>query len=106
MLANTPEWVGDATAWLALATSAGIFAVGVARWVNRGLDVKIGHAMHDLKGWIKGQFDADRAENDKRWALNSEQHAAVVKQINGIETRLSDTEAFLEHQIDRGGFRP
>lgn len=109
MLAATPEWVGDATSWIALITSAGVMSVGVARWVNRGLDEKIGRridaSVHDLKDWIKGQFDADRVENEKRWQINGEQHAAVVSRIDVIDRRLSDTEAFLEHQIDQEKFQ-
>jgi hypothetical protein len=108
MLAKTPEWVGDATAWIALATSAAMMSVGVARFVNRGLDVKIGHkidtTVHDLKDWIKSQFDEDRTENSERWRLNGEQHAAVVERIDGLDRRLSDTESFLEHQIENRRF--
>ncbi len=80
-------------------------AVGVARFVNRGLDEKIGHridgAVHDLKDWIKAQLDADRIENDERWRVNGEQHASVVSRIDRIDNRLTDTEAYLEHQIER-----
>ncbi len=105
MLAKTPEWVGDLTSWIALVTSAGVLSVGIARFVNRGLDEKIGHkidvTVHDLKDWIKGQFDADRIENDERWRTNGEQHARVVARIDQIDNRLTDTEAYLEHQIER-----
>ncbi len=105
MLARTPEWVGDATSWAALATTVGVMAAGVARFVNRGLDEKIGHkidgAVHDLKDWIKAQFDADRIENDERWRVNGEQHARVVSRIDHIDNRLTDTESYLEQQIER-----
>lgn len=109
MLAETPDWVGDATAWFALATTAGVMAAGVARWVNRGLDQRIGRkidsAVSELKSWFKGELDSDRVKAAERWKLNTEQHGDVVAQLAIFDRRLGDTEAFIEHQIDKGGFR-
>jgi len=110
MLAVTPEWVGDATSWLALITTAGVMGAGVARWVNRGLDDKIGHkidhAVGDLKTWITDAFAARAAADDERWDTNTAQHGEVVAKLDVLENRVGAVEGFIEHQIEREGFHP